>query len=136
MNKIILMGRLTNEPEIRYTSKTNTLVATFRLAVNRRLKKDETDFINIVAWGKTGEFISKYFKKGQQVGIIGRIQTRNWEDEHNIKHYVTEVVAEEVYFADSKKDNSNNNTDDNSFIPNFNVIDDEDYLIKYRGIIK
>ena len=130
MNKVILMGRLTRDPEVRYTQTNNTLVASFSLAVNRRLKKDETDFINIVAWGKTGEFVNKYFKKGQQVGVIGRLQTRNWTDEQGSKHYITEVVAEEVYFADSKKDTSNN-TDDNSFIPNFNVIDDEDYDLPF-----
>ena len=108
MNKVILMGRLTRDPEVRYTQTNNTLVASFSLAVNRRFAKPgeerQADFINIVAWNKTGEFCSKYFKKGQQVGIIGRIQTRNWEDENKQKHYVTEVIAEEAYFADSKKD--------------------------------
>ena len=108
MNKVILMGRLTKDPEVRYTQNTNTLVASFSLAVNRRFAKAgeerQADFINIVAWNKTGEFCSKYFKKGQQVGIIGRIQTRNWEDESKQKHYITEVIAEEAYFADSKKD--------------------------------
>ena len=108
MNKVILMGRLTKDPEVRYTQNTNTLVASFSLAVNRRFVKQgeerQADFINIVAWSKTGEFCSKYFKKGQQVGIIGRIQTRTWDDEQGQKHYVTEVVAEEAYFADSKRD--------------------------------
>ena len=107
MNKVILMGRLTRDPEVRYTQTNNTLVATFSIAVNRRFAKSgeerQADFINIVAWSKTGEFCSKYFKKGQQVGIIGRIQTRNWEDENKVKHYITEVVAEEAYFADSKR---------------------------------
>ena len=113
MNKVILMGRLTKDPEVRYTQTNNTLVATFSLAVNRRFAKPgeerQADFINIVAWNKTGEFCSKYFKKGQQVGIIGRIQTRNWEDENKVKHYITEVIAEEAYFADSKKDGANGN---------------------------
>ena len=108
MNKVILMGRLTKDPEVRYTQTNNTLVATFSLAVNRRFTKAgeerQADFINIVAWNKTGEFCSKYFKKGQQVGIIGRIQTRTWDDDQGQKHYVTEVVAEEAYFADSKRD--------------------------------
>lgn len=108
MNKVVLMGRLTRDPEVRYTQNTNTLVASFSLAVNRRFAKAgeerQADFINVVAWSKTGEFCSKYFKKGQQVGVIGRIQTRNWEDENKQKHYVTEVVAEEAYFADSKRD--------------------------------
>ncbi len=108
MNKVILMGRLTRDPEVRYTQTSNTLVASFSLAVNRRFVRQgeerQADFINIVAWGKLGEFCSKYFKKGQQVGIIGRIQTRTWDDEQGQKHYVTEVVAEEAYFADSKRD--------------------------------
>ncbi len=108
MNKVILMGRLTRDPEVRYTQTSNTLVASFSLAVNRRFVKPgeerQADFINIVAWGKLGEFCSKYYKKGQQVAIIGRIQTRTWDDEQGQKHYVTEVVAEEAYFADSKRD--------------------------------
>lgn len=111
MNKVILMGRLTRDPEVRYTQNTNTLVASFSLAVNRRFAKEgeerQADFINIVAWNKTGEFCSKYFKKGQQVAVIGRIQTRNWEDENKQKHYITEVIAEEAYFADSKRDGNN-----------------------------
>ena len=110
MNKVILMGRLTRDPEVRYTTNTNTLVASFPLAVNRRFSKPgeerQADFINVVAWNKTGEFCSKWFKKGQQVGVIGRIQTRNWEDENKTKHYITEVVAEEAYFADSKRENA------------------------------
>ncbi len=114
MNKVILMGRLTRDPEVRYTQNTNTLVASFSLAVNRRFTKQgeerQADFINIVAWSKTGEFCSKYFKKGQQVGIIGRIQTRTWDDEQGQKHYVTEVIAEEVYFADSKHDGDTSST--------------------------
>ena len=108
MNKVILMGRLTRDPEVRYTQTNNTLVASFSLAVNRRFARQgeerQADFINIVAWNKTGEFCSKYFKKGQQVGVIGRIQTRNWDDEQGQRHYVTEVIAEEAYFADSKRD--------------------------------
>ena len=106
MNKVILMGRLTRDPEVRYTQTNNTVVASFSLAVNRRFAKQgeerQADFINIVAWSKLGEFCSKYFKKGQQVGIIGRIQTRTWDDDQGQKHYVTEVVAEEAYFADSR----------------------------------
>ena len=108
MNKVILMGRLTRDPEVRYTQTNNTVVASFSLAVNRRFVRQgeerQADFINIVAWSKLGEFCSKYFKKGQQVAIIGRIQTRTWDDDQGQKHYVTEVVAEEAYFADSKRD--------------------------------
>ena len=116
MNKVILMGRLT---KVRYTQTNNTLVASFSLAVNRRFARQgeerQADFINIVAWSKTGEFCSKYFKKGQQVGIIGRIQTRNWEDDQGQKHYITEVVAEEAYFADSKKDGYGGSNFENTF---------------------
>ncbi len=108
MNKVILMGRLTRDPEVRYTQTNNTLVASFSLAVNRRFVRQgeerQADFINIVAWGKQGEFCSKYFKKGQQVGIIGRIQTRNWDDDKGQRHYATEVIAEEAYFAEGRRD--------------------------------
>lgn len=126
MNKVILMGRLTRDPEVRYTQTNNTLVASFSLAVNRRFVKEgdtqTADFINITAWAKTGEFCSKYFKKGQQIGVIGRIQTRSWDDqETGQKRYATDVVAEEVYFADSKKDNANSdNLIENAF-PNTQV---------------
>lgn len=119
MNKVILMGRLTKDPEVRYTQTNNTLVASFSLAVNRRFARQgeerQADFINIVAWSKTGEFCSKYFKKGQQVGVIGRIQTRNWEDDQGQKHYITEVVAEEAYFADSKRDTDASQNFENTF---------------------
>ena len=108
MNKVILMGRLTRDPEVRYTQTNNTLVASFSLAVNRRFVRQgeerQADFFNIVAWNKQGEFCSKYFKKGQQVGIIGRLQTRTWDDDKGTKHYITEVIADEAYFADSKRE--------------------------------
>ena len=115
MNKVILMGRLTRDPEVRYTQTSNTLVASFSLAVNRRFARQgeerQADFINIVAWNKTGEFVSKYFKKGQQVAVIGRLQTRTWDDEQGQKHYVTEVIAEVTYFADTKRDGGMNDFD-------------------------
>ena len=107
MNKVILMGRLTRDVEVKYT-QSNTPVASFSLAVNRRFVRQgeerQADFVNIVAWSKLGEFCSKYFKKGQQVGVIGRLQTRNYEKEDGTKVYITEVVAEEAYFADSNKE--------------------------------
>ncbi|MBR3133978.1 MAG: single-stranded DNA-binding protein [Clostridia bacterium] len=119
MNKVVLMGRLTRDPEVRYTQTNNTLVANFSLAVNRRFTREgdtqTADFINIIAWSKTGEFVSKYFKKGQQVGVIGRIQTRSWDDQSGQKRYATEVVAEEVYFADSKRNNDDSDNFDNTF---------------------
>ena len=106
MNKVILMGRLTKDVELKYTSGNNTAVATFTLAVNRKMAKEgqpQCDFINCQAWAKTAEFIAKYFVKGQQVAIVGRMQTRTWDDNDGKKHYVTEVVVDENYFADSKK---------------------------------
>lgn len=140
MNKVELIGRLTRDPEIRYTQTNNVPVASFTLAVNRRFVKEgeerQADFINIIAWNKTAEFCSNYFKKGQQVAIVGRIQTRTWDDEQGQKHYVTEVVAEEVFFADSKKENATTTTSpfDNSDFnttPNSNnnvgyTVDDND----------
>ena len=108
MNKCVLMGRLTRDVDVRYTQTNNTMVSNFSLAINRRFVKAgeerQADFINIVSFGKVAEFVSKYFKKGQQVGVIGRIQTRTWDDEQGQKRYVTEVIAEEVCFADSKRD--------------------------------
>lgn len=110
MNKVILMGRLTREPEVRYSSGAEPLaVARYTLAVNRRFKRKdepEADFIPCVALGKSGEFAEKYFRKGQLVGVIGRLQVRSWEDKEGKKHWTTEVIVEEPYFAESKK-NSN-----------------------------
>lgn len=107
MNKAILMGRLTKDPELKYTSTNNTAVCNFTLAVDRRFVRQgeerQADFINIIAWSKLAEFCSKYFRKGLKVSVVGRIQTRTWDDTEGKKHYVTEVVAEEAYFADSKK---------------------------------
>lgn len=108
MNKAILMGRLTRDPELRYsTSGSNTAVCSFTLAVNRRFSRQgedrDADFIPVVSFGKTAEFCSKYFQKGQQVAVVGRIQTRSWDDAEGKKRYVTEVIAEESYFADSKR---------------------------------
>jgi single-strand DNA-binding protein len=106
MNKVELIGRLTKDPEERYTQTTNTMVANFTLAVNRRYKKDgepDADFINCVAWKKTAEFIIKHFKKGNQIGVAGRIQTRNYDDQNGNKRFITEIIAEEIYFADGKK---------------------------------
>ena len=111
MNKVILIGRLTKDVELRYTQTTNTAVALFNLAVNRKFAKAgeerQTDFFNIVAWNKLAETISKYLSKGNQVSISGRLETRNYDDEKGQKHYITEVIAEEVDFIETKnKQNS------------------------------
>lgn len=136
MNKVILMGRLTRDPEVRYTQTNNTLVASFSLAVNRRFVRQgeerQADFINIVAWSKLGEFCSKYFKKGQQVSVVGRLQTRTWDDDQGQKHYITEVVAEEAYFADSKRDGESvNDSFDATFgtMPSSNANSNSDFEI-------
>ncbi len=108
MNKVILMGRLAREPEVRYSQGTEPLaIARYTLAVNRRFKRQgepEADFINCVAFGKTGEFAEKYFKKGQMVSVVGRLQVRSWEDNEGRKRWSTDVIVEEQYFAESKKE--------------------------------
>ena len=107
MNKFQFMGRLTKKPEIKYTSGTNTQVTTFTLAVNRRYveqgKERQADFFNLTSFGKTAEFIGKYFTKGQQVLVEGRIQNRTWEDQNGQKRYATDFIVEQCYFADSNK---------------------------------
>ena len=109
MNKVILMERLTREPEVRYSNGAEPLaVAHYTLAVNRRFKRkdeQEADFIPCVAFGKSGEFAEKYFRKGQLVAVTGRLQVRSW-DKDGERRWTTEVVIEEQYFAESKK-NSN-----------------------------
>ena len=107
MNKVVLLGRLTKHPEVRILEQTNTKVVNFTLAVNRRYTKQgeetQTDFINIVAFAKSAEFAEKFFKKGLQICLSGRIETRSWDDDNGIRHYATNVIAEEFDFADSPK---------------------------------
>ncbi len=108
MNKVILMGRLVRAPEVRYSQGAEPIaVARYNLAVNRRFKRKdepEADFIPCVAFGKAGEFAEKYFKKGQLVSIVGRLQVRSW-DKDGERRWTTEVIVEEQYFAESKKEN-------------------------------
>ena len=134
MNKVILLGRLTKDVDVKYTQTTNIMIANFSLAVNRRFVKEgeerQADFFNVTAFGKTAEFIQKYMNtKGQQIAVIGRLQNRSWEDDQGQKHYATDVIAEEVYFADSKKQqNENNMTELQNHLDNagveFNTSDD------------
>lgn len=109
LNKAILMGRLTRDPELRQTPN-GISVVTFTLAVDRSYAKagteKQTDFIDIVAWRSTAEFVSRYFKKGMQVAVTGRIQTRKWKDQNDQNRVSVEVVADEVFFADSKREPS------------------------------
>ena len=107
LNKIIIMGRLTRDPELRRT-QSGTAVTSFSLAVDRDFKSQsgekETDFIDIVAWRSTAEFVSKYFTKGRMAVVEGRLQIRDWTDREGGKRRSAEVVADNVYFGDSKRD--------------------------------
>jgi single-strand DNA-binding protein len=107
LNKIILMGRLTKDPELRRT-QSGTAVTSFSLAVDRDFKSQsgekETDFIDIVAWRQTAEFVSKYFTKGRMAVVEGRLQLRDWTDREGGKRRSAEVVADNVYFGDSRRD--------------------------------
>ena len=106
MNKVILIGRLTREPELRYSQSGDTAIVHFVLAVNRKYKQDggqDADFPSVVAFGKTAEFIDKYFSKGSKMVVEGRLQTGSYTDKDGNKHYTTDVVAEAVEFAESKK---------------------------------
>lgn len=103
LNKIVLLGRLTKDPEMRYT-QSNTAVASFTLAVDRDFGEKQTDFIDCVAWKQTGEFVSKYFGKGQMAAVAGRLQIRDWNDKDGNKRRSAEVVVDNVYFCESKKD--------------------------------
>lgn len=115
MNNVSLIGRLTKDVDLRYVSKNSMAVGSFTLAVNRDVKslqgERKTDYISVVMWGKTAEFAYKYFSKGSRVGVTGEIHSRVWEDAEKTRHYVTEVVADKVYFADSKlKDDEDEST--------------------------
>ena len=114
MNKVILMGRLTKDPEVRYTQGGEpTAIARYTLAVNKRFKRageTDADFIGCVAFGKAGEFAEKYLRKGQMIGVIGRLQVRSWGDQNGQNRWATDVVIEEQYFAESKTAPENNKT--------------------------
>ena len=114
LNHIVIMGRLTRDPELRRTGS-GVAVTSFSLAVdrdfgNRESGEKETDFIDCVAWRQTGEFVSKYFVKGRMAVVSGRLQIRNWTDKEGNKRRTAEVVADNVYFGDSKRDGDNGNS--------------------------
>ena len=108
-NKVILGGRLTSDPELK-TTQNGTAVTTFSIAVNRKGADKKTDFLDVVAWRQTAEFVSRYFKKGSSICIIGSLQKREWTDKNGGKRYATEVIAEEVNFVDSKTDSATDST--------------------------
>ena len=114
LNHIVLMGRLTRDPELRYTGS-NVPVASFSIAVDRDFGRGEngekqTDFINVSAWRQTGEFVSKYFTKGSMIVVSGRLQIRNWNDKDGNKRRSAEVVADNVYFGESKRSAESNSS--------------------------
>lgn len=118
MNKVILMGRLVRDPETRYTQSAEPkAVVRFTIAVNKRFKREgeaDADFINCVAFGKTGEFVSKYFKKGNMISVVGRINTSSWVDDNGEKKYSTDVVIDEAYFCGSKNSDGAGATQDSA----------------------
>jgi len=115
MNKVSIVGRLTRDPEIRYSQGENaSAIARFSVAVNRKFKNSEgnyeADFINCVAFGKSGEFIEKYFQKGMAIGLTGRIQTGSYTNKDGVKVYTTDIVAEEIEFVESKSNGEGSST--------------------------
>lgn len=111
MNQVILMGRLTRDPDIRYSNGENVLaIARFNLAVNRKFKNNEADFIRCIAFGKNGEFAEKYLRQGSKIVIAGRIQTGSYTNRDGQKVYTTDVVIEEFDFAESKKSTQQGNS--------------------------
>lgn len=106
MNKVILMGRLTRDPEVRYSQSANPVaVARYGIAIRRQFTKQgepDVDFFNIVAFGKNGEFAEKFFRKGQMVAVVGRLQVNTWEDAQHVKHTSVDVIVDEQHFAESK----------------------------------
>jgi single-strand DNA-binding protein len=119
LNHIVLMGRLTRDPDLRYT-QSQVPVASFRIAVDRDFGgrdggERQADFIDCVAWRQTGEFVSKYFQKGRMIVVSGRLQMRDWTDRDGNKRTSAEVVCDNVYFGDSKRDNDSGNYSQSSY---------------------
>lgn len=118
MNKVILIGRLTKDPELKYTPNGGTAICRITVAVNRQFKKDEADFINCVAFGKTGETIAQHFTKGRQIALAGNIRTGSYQAQDGTKMYTTNVIIENFEFVGNNSNNSSNqstwNAQDNS----------------------
>ncbi|MCS6110403.1 single-stranded DNA-binding protein [Clostridium botulinum] len=134
MNKVVLIGRLTRDPELKFTPGAGTAVTTLTLAVDKYNSKSgqkEADFVPVVVWGKQAESTANYMTKGSQMAISGRIQTRNYEAKDGTKRYVTEVVATEVQFLSKSNDSNGGNTssspfDNGNFDEDINPVDDGD----------
>ena len=125
MNKVVLIGRLTKDPELRYAAGSGTAVCRFTLAVNRPLKKDETDFIGCVAFGKTAKTISQYLLKGSQLAIDGHIQTGSYDAQDGTKRYTTDVMIERFEFVGNKRNSNNNGFDDNGLQDDITPVNDD-----------
>lgn len=116
MNKVILIGRMVADPELHFAAGTGTAVTRFRLAVTRPFKKDESDFINCIAFGKTGETISQYLTKGRQVAVVGSMRTGSYAAEDGTKRYTTDVVVDSFEFiGNSNMNNGHGNSTQNNF---------------------
>lgn len=129
LNHIVIMGRLTRDPELRRTAN-GTAVTSFTIACDRDFGSDgqkETDFVECVAWRSTGEFVSKYFAKGRMAVVSGRLQIRKWEDKDGNKRTTAEVVADNVYFGDSKRDADSAS----STASNFAMLEEEDAQLPF-----
>ena len=128
LNKVILGGRITADPELKQTPQ-GVSVTSFSVAVNRRGKEQQADFINCVAWRQTAEIICRFFKKGSSICIVGNIQVRTWNDNNGNKRYATEVIADEVHFVDSRDEQSAaQGAPTFTQAPQFEVISPEDDL--------
>lgn len=115
MNKVILIGRLTKDPDLRFGQGSGKAIVRFTLAVNRTMKKDEADFINCIAFGKTGETIAQYLTKGRSLAITGNIRTGSYDAKDGIKRYTTDVIVESFEFINDGKRNEVNNGQANRF---------------------
>ena len=133
MNKVILVGRLTKDPELRATTS-GVSVCSFTVACDRKYVKQgeerKADFINCVAWRQSGEAIAKYFKKGDRIALEGSLQVRDWTDDDGKKHYVTEVVVDQWEFAQSKSEGQSNAVSTN-YVPEVSVDSDEFMEVDY-----
>ena len=139
LNHIVVMGRLTRDPELRKTAS-DVSVTSFTVAVDRDFSQDgqkETDFLDVVAWRNTAEFAAKYFTKGRMAVISGRLQIRNWEDKEGNKRRTAEILAENIYFGDSKKEDDGGSasapTQAGSFTPNFGSAQPGSFVPNFGG---
>lgn len=128
MNKVILIGRLTKDPELNFAAGSGTAVTRFSLAVKRPFKKDESDFINCVAFGKTGETIAQYITKGRQLAVTGSIRTGSYDAKDGSKRYTTDIIVDSFEFLGNGQGNNQSNSlnQDNNFDEDMTPVDDGD----------